>query len=521
MKNCLLHIFLAVTYISQAQKHDFVWIMGGGGTGVTAADSIFYVNTFDFNYYPTQVHNYFKDGASFNFGAGGICTYRGELSYTSDGCRIRDDKNRVVTNSDSLAWFPYYLNHGNPPTYNPVGIAFFLPHPNDTTLYYLFYQEGFPTNDPNYYGGGSNFQYYVPVKYYAQQDSSAVLQRKQVLIADTILPNTTAAVRHANGRDWWLVKGRVFSKKYYVMLLDSTGPHLHHITITTDTNDVNCNNCHAAFSPDGSKYAYYNRLTGLKLYDFDRCTGELYFKTKTQLSDTSDAYSWGCSVQFSPDSKLLYVTTGLGIYQYEADSVNLDATRICVWKPFTVTPTPSFMNMQTGADGKIYVCPNGSALYYHSINSPNERDTLCDVSVYHPLTSYIHLTFPYFPNYRLGPINGSVCDTLGIDTVIIEPVDTLTNVRELPYRNDKLLRIYPVPANNYAVAEYADVVWENYKDLYIEVLDINGTTTYRKRLPEYSAMQVLPLETFAEGMYVVLLKSEKGILSVRKMQVVR
>ncbi len=520
MKRLLLFQFLLMNTTAFCQRHDFVWLLGGGFTNLTIADTLFHTNELNFNYYPHQTNRFYRKFPYLEWGTGAICNKTGQLRYVSNGCWIADDKDRIVSGSDSLATWPFYLN--GYPLSNPMNECVFLQNPVDTNLFYLFYQDAFPTNDPNYYGAGTANQLFATIQYNPITDSSVCLKKYQYLLSDTVLPNTTATVRHANGRDWWLVKGRVFSNKYYVMLLDSTGPHLHHVSNTTDSNETNCNNCHPAFSPDGSKYAYYSRLGGIKLYDFDRCTGELFFKTKTQLFDTTDAFAaWGCSVQFSPDSKLLYVTTGLGIYQYEADSVNLDATKICVWKPFTLHPTPSFGNMQTGPDGKIYVSANGQALYYHVINEPNLRDTFCDIKLYVPLPAYINSILPYYPNYRLGPINGSACDTLGIDTIIIEPVDTLTNIGELPYRNDKLLKLYPVPANNYAVAEYADVVWENYRDLYIEVLDINGIAVYRKRLPEYSAMQVLSLETFAEGMYVILLKSEKGILSVRKMQVVR
>ena len=72
--------------------------------------------------------------------------------------------------------------------------------------------------------------------------------------------------------------------------------------------------------------------------------------------------------------------------------------------------------MQT-PDGRLYVVPtSGSNEYLHVIDRPDEAGTACKLRQH-----AINLTVPQgrsapnIPNYRLGPRDGSPCDTLGLD----------------------------------------------------------------------------------------------------------
>ena len=91
--------------------------------------------------------------------------------------------------------------------------------------------------------------------------------------------------------------------------------------------------------------------------------------------------------------------------------------------------------MQT-PDGRLYVVPtSGSNEYLHVIDRPDEPGTACKLRQH-----AINLTVPQgrsapnIPNYRLGPIDGSPCDTLEINNLatsrwrweVDEPNDPLT-----------------------------------------------------------------------------------------------
>jgi PKD repeat protein len=75
--------------------------------------------------------------------------------------------------------------------------------------------------------------------------------------------------------------------------------------------------------------------------------------------------------------------------------------------------------MGLAPDGKIYVSSaSGSNRLLSRIESPNLQGVDCNVNQHGIAlpTSYIR-TMPNFPNYRLGPLDGSPCDTLNIDNV--------------------------------------------------------------------------------------------------------
>jgi hypothetical protein len=76
--------------------------------------------------------------------------------------------------------------------------------------------------------------------------------------------------------------------------------------------------------------------------------------------------------------------------------------------------------MQLAPDGKIYSSSTNSVSSLHVIHSPDEPGLACQYQQ-HGIELPTRNTFsmPTFPNYRLGPLDGSACDTLGIDNLPI------------------------------------------------------------------------------------------------------
>ncbi|MCC6413111.1 MAG: PKD domain-containing protein [Saprospiraceae bacterium] len=71
--------------------------------------------------------------------------------------------------------------------------------------------------------------------------------------------------------------------------------------------------------------------------------------------------------------------------------------------------------MQHGPDGKLYIWGGGSH-YMHIVDFPNRRGTDCGLRqrAIELLGTSAGASI-YFPRYRLGPIDGSSCDTLGLN----------------------------------------------------------------------------------------------------------
>jgi hypothetical protein len=73
--------------------------------------------------------------------------------------------------------------------------------------------------------------------------------------------------------------------------------------------------------------------------------------------------------------------------------------------------------MQHGPDGKIYIWA-GDTHYMHVIEFPDRKGIDCTVRQRAiELPSEVFGANIYYPNYRLGPIDGSICDSLGIDNI--------------------------------------------------------------------------------------------------------
>jgi hypothetical protein len=77
---------------------------------------------------------------------------------------------------------------------------------------------------------------------------------------------------------------------------------------------------------------------------------------------------------------------------------------------------PALSYMELGPDGIIY-CRNLNGAYcMHRINHPEREGTACELEQnamnFEP---YAFKNLPHFPNFRLGPVDGSPCDTLGLD----------------------------------------------------------------------------------------------------------
>ena len=76
----------------------------------------------------------------------------------------------------------------------------------------------------------------------------------------------------------------------------------------------------------------------------------------------------------------------------------------------------TFATAQLAPDGKIYICTAFSTPLLHVIEYPNRKGVACQVHqrAIH-LPNYNDYSIPNFPNFRLGPVDGSACDTLGLD----------------------------------------------------------------------------------------------------------
>jgi PKD repeat protein len=152
------------------------------------------------------------------------------------------------------------------------------------------------------------------------------------------------------------------------------------------------------------------------IYDFNRCTGMLSNQRQHQM----DHYGGGTGLGISQDSRYLYFSAGLYIYQFDlwAEDVFASIDTVATYDG-GLDPFPTaFNDAQLARDGKIYLSSTNGTRKLHVMDYPNRPGAACNVRQRGiELPVYMSFGVPNFPFHRLGPLDGSPCDTLGIDNV--------------------------------------------------------------------------------------------------------
>jgi hypothetical protein len=207
-------VFYSLTNI-YAQKHDNNWYFGYVEIGDKIAQSTINFNN-DSLFLNEQFGKIKPDNSNVTYSDSS-----GNLLLIANGCMIADANQDTIQNGAGLN--PGYNASSFCPdgTYNIYQWGFFLPYPGDekskTVLIHV--QSDIVRKA----------LMYTVVDLEANNGNPAITAEKNVVfVNDTIGAGCTAAVKHANGRDWWIVAKKRNSNKYYIHLLDPTGMHFSH-----------------------------------------------------------------------------------------------------------------------------------------------------------------------------------------------------------------------------------------------------------------------------------------------------
>jgi hypothetical protein len=426
---------------------------------------------------------------------GNISDENGNLLMSSNGVWIANATGDTMLNGGGLNPSPftsYHSIYGLPLPYGNL----FLPWPGDSIKYVLFHET---SND--------NINFITTDLFYSIIDIThdgglgEVIQKNQIAFQDTSLSWGLGACKHANGRDWWIIALKDWSNIIYKVLLTPSGI----ASVSTQILNVPyaySNATQPTFSPDGTKFAYAYGLGGanpyhdIRLFHFDRCTGIL---SDTTFIPITNDIATGTALAFSPNSKYLYFSSFQTIYQINTDTTDIPASlNIVAINDVFYSPLPplstNFMAMYLAANGKIYITSGNSVQDLHYINSPDSGGIACDVQLHAlHLPCWIKRSVPNHPNYYLGPIIGSVCDSIppvGINEQSTH--DFHFAVSPNPVTDDYLKIVYLLPQNKAGV---------------FEVFDMTGRKVFIIPLPSWSTLQQITLPKLAEGIYSAVITS--------------
>ena len=304
-----------------------------------------------------------------------------------------------------------------------------LPDPASATGYYLIHKT--PVYDPIGYDSTEIRMSYIDMALDGGR-GDLVFKNRYFYTRQDLLFSYLTAIRHQNRRDWWILQP-AHGRAIKTFLLDTEGfksmPDQDPQAFFTPRNSSSGGT--AKFSPDGTKYAFYNIHDHLLIYDFDRTTGQLSFRESIVPVDTSGEYIF-CSLEWSPSSRYIYTSTD--VYLHQLDMWEPDpAKKVRLIDIYNGTKDPfstDFYLMAQGPDCKIYMVPGSGSYSIHVINKPDEAGKACDF-----VQNGIKLPtagggLPNYPRFRVDETekcNPGISSVFGHEVYYRRPLDVFPN----------------------------------------------------------------------------------------------
>ena len=420
-------------------------------------------------------------------------------AYTKEGYIINKDQ-QLMQNGDKLVGDTWYQE------------MIIVSEPNNSNGYYLFCA-GELAPDVGLF--------YTKIDLSYNNGLGKVTQKNVQINTDSIADGITA-VRHGNGRDWWVIARNwklQLTDDIMVFLVDPSGVTAmpkQHIGVPKFANGF----VRMKFNQEGTRMYNVASRGNIERYDFDRCTG--LFSNPIIYENTLVNFKnyWGFEV--SPDESKIYTTS---IYQTANQDTSyliqfdLNASNFLA----SAETLHTFLNdipgiLQKGPDNKIYLSTISANpdtcfdyLYCYGninttnsnisvINSPDSAGVDCN---FQPFSFYLggHKAYwglPNNPNYELGAWVGSPCDTL---TVGIGEV--------LGYNNN--MSVFYDPRIKTA---FVNAKGLRGKKATLQIFNSAGQLVFTHSSPtdgEYFTLDV-DMTPYMDAMYVVRLATEKEMV---------
>ncbi|HYV90673.1 MAG TPA: T9SS type A sorting domain-containing protein [Chitinophagales bacterium] len=481
MKNLILSSLIYTSCFCSAQKQDNNWCFGDScGINFSDTTATFFTSASSFD---TTLSNLNLENIS------SISDSAGNLLFYSNGSIVWNANHEIMQNGLGL-----YSNT------SVTNGSLIIQRPNDSSLYYLFHIN----NYIDHFG-----LFYALVDMNLDQGLGGVVSgQKNVTVYHGHIGEKLSAVKHANGRDWWIIVRKDETNDFYTYLLTPDSIALFSI-LTIGTIAALSDQGEMTFSHSGEKLALVGYDGIINLFDFDRCTGAI--SNFIDLSDSSDLYYYGCS--FSLGGLKLYVSTFKYLYQFDLTDSNIIDSKQLIWtNPYYIFPYDEFLlcEHQITPDGRIFIplahnmSQNVPDTFINKslcvINNPDEVGAACN---FIPNEIYLgghHADYglPNSPNYNLGALEGSACDTLA------------TSVSKNIF--SKTISLYPNPFTNEVTISMKNL---NKGKCYLEVYEVAGKQVCRQ--PLKSSSTSLNLGYLQNGMYLYQVKEENEVVWRGKM----
>jgi hypothetical protein len=472
--------FLSLLVESQSKLGN-EWVTGGGAARIKFTPIGIVTSSNHF------ILSYFHSGNS------AICDTNGNLLLCSDGYNVYDSNANYIDGGDTLVPPYHYIIKNGCSLYSQSSI--FLPI--DSNKYY-FITPAF--SDSQYVDCQVNGDCFFDLLLYNIIDMNAnagagkVVKRMEVLMDSASLSKTQMmACRHANGKDWWLLKQGGDSNIVYKFLFTQDSVYNYGFqkfdSPVWGKWDIKGQ---SVFKQDGSQYAttVQGNLTGeVFIADFDRCYGILS-NPKVIAAPEGSQYNPNFpnyterlpeGLAYSPNGQFLYIVTQFNIYQYDFLD---DSMYHVAGLDTTAYQFQEYNASYLGPDGKLYIGNFGGLSKQMSvINNPDVKGAACNfcprcLRLDTLLGTAYAGTPPCMPNYSLG---AQECWALGNEEIVKEKGEIL---------------LYPNPSESQLNIRY------NFdKDSKLQIVDMLGIIVKEVFLSKDTKQVSLFVNDFAPGVY--------------------
>ncbi len=421
----------------------------------------------------------------------------GKLIFYSNGCSIRNKLGQVMENGDTLNPGAVYNQY----CHNEFGVNFYpqsqlilsLPSPGKEDVYEVFH---IGIDDETLYAS----TFYQTTIDMSKNNGLGMVGKKNVKIFTVPkLNECLSACRHGNGRDWWLVIPSFNTDTFYRVLVTPNGTKGAFVQKVGYDKSKSGYGGQSCFSPNGQWYVQSTRTVGIQLFNFDPCTGLLSNAKRFYFApDTA-----GCSgVAFSPNSRYLYVTSCVQLYQYDLWVSDIEASRITI-DDVVKNPKADLLSIyqaKLAPDNKIYFSALPTWPTLHVINNPDEGGKACNFEQQGiKLPRFNDWYLPNIPYFRLYDQPGSPCDTLGIDA----PVSTYEDTDKTE------AKVYPNPNTG-------QFTLSSDQDAEFNISDLNGGIILVGMIQKGDVKE-LDVQSQPNGFYLIRLNYNDGSYKIVKL----
>ncbi|MFN8154526.1 MAG: T9SS type A sorting domain-containing protein [Bacteroidia bacterium] len=500
IKYFVFAIFLLLSEAGSAQYHDANWLVSSGYMGQGSNTLIH----FPIGGGPPQISST-TGTIPFNYANASISDANGNFLFFSNGIDVFDRNYQVIPGC--IIQTPYTIQWATAGL-NRYNAGLFLPWPGDTNRYILFYcVPEIPIINTGSCPGGwtwlSNHLYYTVLDKSLNGGNGGIVSSNNIAYLDTLVfLNGLTAVKHGNGRDWWILTRERCSSNTNTILFTNFGiQQFFKQSIGPILND-GLKSAVSRFAPNGITLATAIDDTSIIFYKFDRCNGSLFDPIVLNTSPNGEVYS-----EFSPSSQFLYRNNppqGIQTTQYDLNQYYLP-NGILNSRTY-IDPVADTGNCGQGVGSASSACmpslaPDGKIYWGHCytcnlsvINNPDSLDTLCNMEYNTIQLPMPHSgALPQFPNFRLGPVVGSICDSL-------------TAVHELQSED---VSLYPNPAKDHITLQSK----RSLSKAVITLTNVQGQVLFSRQTGTGTGFEVELPRDMGNGIYFLRIHSTEGAVT--------